>query len=96
MKKPITEKQLIELRSQIVLGSLFIADYKNDFGINENIVCDFFEGYLNFLDEVIYEEEENQDLDFWAAVQKYDNNENLIEWFNCFVACHLYIEEEGG
>lgn len=92
MKKPITEKQLIELRKQIILGSLFIKDYKNTFGIDENIVCSFFDGYLDFLDEVIHEQEENQDISFWDAVKEYDNSENLTEWFYCFVDCPLYIE----
>ena len=90
----ITEKELIELRKQISLGSLFIKDYKNSFGINEKDVCSFFDGYLDFLDEIIYEIEENQDALFWDLVPKYDTEENLIEWFYCFEENPLVITEK--
>ena len=93
MRKPITEKQLIALRKQIPLGSLFIADYKNTFGIDEDTVCSFFDGYLDYLQEIMIEDG-IQDAEFWQHIGLYDNEEWLIEWFNCFEDCPLYVYEE--
>lgn len=44
-----TKDELVELRKQIVLNSIYYADYRNDFGVDEHKVCDFFDGFVNSL-----------------------------------------------
>ena len=47
----LSEEQVNKLRKQIVMGSLFLSDYANTFGINSKEVCDFADGYLEVEDE---------------------------------------------
>ena len=47
----MTKDELWALRQEIKLGSLFYADYRNSFDIDEHPVCDFFDGYLEYLDQ---------------------------------------------
>lgn len=47
----MTKDELWALRQEIKLGSLFYADYRNSFGIDTHPVCDFFDGYLEYLDQ---------------------------------------------
>ena len=46
-----TKENLWKLRKEIKLGSLFITDYRNSFGIDPRKVCDFFDGFLEFVEE---------------------------------------------
>jgi len=48
----LDSNQLWELRKEIVLNSLYISDYENSFHIDPNAVCDFFDGYLEFLSDI--------------------------------------------
>ena len=74
---------LWNLRQQIVLNSLFIADYRNNMGIDENSVCEFFDGFMSYITELGREAgiPDEEWTEFWA---KYDNKEYLEEWFYCF------------
>lgn len=47
------------LRQQITLGSMYVADYENDFGISRDKVCDFF---LSFWDSYTEELAQEQSL----------------------------------
>jgi hypothetical protein len=79
MTKPfsdLTKHDLWTLRQQIVLGSLYTADYRNDLGYDEHKVCDFFDGYVSFLQDLADEYGSP-----WAAL---DSPEHLQEWFLCF------------
>jgi hypothetical protein len=71
--------KLWRLRNEIVLGSLFLSDYYNRFGIPENIVHDFFESYLNYLFEL---EEETKNDAFLL-----DSKDELWNWFGCYDIC---------
>lgn len=74
------EKTFLEqLRKEIVLGSLFTNDYKNTFGINPNAVQDFFDGYLEYLAELM-KEDGVIDGDY----EKYDTTDNLLAWYYMF------------
>jgi hypothetical protein len=73
----LTKQQLWKLRQEIVLNSLFIYDYENSFKFNANDVCTFMEGYVEFIHELMAEDEST---DFNA----YDNQETLYSWFNCY------------
>lgn len=56
---------LSQLRDEVTLGSLFIDDYRNRFGIDPNFLFNFFEAYEIWLDE-----------DFLD-----DSDEALNEWY---------------
>ena len=72
-----TQDDLWQLRSEIVLNSLFVHDYENSFGIDEHSACDFFDGYCSFLWDIA-EQEGHGDWD------DYDSPEHLYQWFLCF------------
>ena len=73
----LTMEQLKQLRSEIVLGSLYTSDYKNSLNIDIREVQDFFDGYVEYLWEIA---EENGSSDIY----EYDTQENLESWYNCF------------
>ena len=73
--------QLKRLRSDIVLNSLFIADYNNRYGIDPHLVCDFFDGYMSYLGE-LEKEKYGKELDnIWDFFKEFDNPENLWEYY---------------
>ena len=81
--KLLTNKDLISLREDIVLGSLFYSDYKNSLNIKVEDAFDFFDMYLNYLGELMeYEVENYSDEQFWDLLPKYDKNENLIDFYH--------------
>lgn len=48
---------LWELRQQISLGSLYVSDYRNTFGIDEEKVCDFFTSFWDSYCEELAEKD---------------------------------------
>lgn len=78
------EKYLWELRQQIVLNSLYVADYRNSFGIEEHKVCDFFDGYISFLTELEIEKYGKELDNISAFFDEFDTEENLKSWYGCF------------
>lgn len=79
MTKPfsrLTKNDLWSLRQQVVLNSLYVADYRNDLGYDEHKVCDFFDGYVSFLQEMADE--------YGTAWATLDSPEHLYDWFLCF------------
>ena len=52
----LTFDELKELRSQISAGSIYLSDYENSFGVDENIVMCLCDGYLEWLYEMFGEE----------------------------------------
>lgn len=87
--KDLNTTQLITLRKQIVLNSLYYSDYENDFDIDPHEVCDFFDGYL---EECEYIPDENGNMlcdsglhgdDYYNALWTIANdNTNLIDYFH--------------
>lgn len=75
----LKKEGLWELRQQIVLGSIFTDDYKNSFGFAPKSVQDFFDGYVEYLEELIKEDRNKTDYVF--RLEKYDNADNLIDYF---------------
>lgn len=74
----LTKEQLAELRNNIVLGSLYYDDYKNHFGIDKHIVCDFFDGFIDYIyDEYGIEYCDNKFLE-------YDTPEYYYEYYLLF------------
>lgn len=83
MKKfdELTSSELWKLRNEITLNSIYIADYENSFRFNAKDVCNFFDGFIDYLSD---EAEEDGITDFEVALEKYDNEEFLYTWFLCF------------
>jgi hypothetical protein len=81
----LTKTELQKLRGQIVLNSLYVSDYHNSLRINEHRVCEFFDGYVSYLGELIEEDYPNaKDNDWFALLKDYDTIDNLWNWYNCF------------
>ena len=93
IKRDISEKELIKLREEIPVGSLFIADYRNSFDLDPRAVCDFFDSYLDYLEELMNDDGIKDD-DFWKRFPEYDNDDNLIAWLYCFDECPLKIIDD--
>ena len=91
----LTKNELQELRSQISLNSIYVADYRNNMGIEEHKSCDFFDGYVDYLDELIKEDYPNaKDNDWFGLLCEYDTIDNLWEWYCCFDEDPLPRERE--
>lgn len=75
-----TEETLWELRQQITLNSLYVASYENKMGVDASAACDFFEGYMDYLEDIVKAEERDPSLDNIFAE---DNSNNLWCWFLC-------------
>lgn len=80
-----TKEELWQLRKEIKLNSLFVSDYRNTFGISERSVCDFFDGYMEYLSEVAWENAGGGDVEVsLEEVFEYDSAAHLWDWFHCF------------
>lgn len=85
MKKfeELTSAELWKLRDEIVLNSLYLADYENSSHFNRDNVWAFFDGYVDYLFELAEEDKFPTD-DTFAVFDKYDTEENLWAWFCCY------------
>ena len=78
--------QLWRLRKDIVLNSLYLKDYENRYDIDPQEVCDFFKGWLDFLEEDMKEEIESYDTnDFFNYLDLFDTPKRLLNWWLCWV-----------
>lgn len=85
MSRAMTNKFLWELRNEIILNSLFISDYRNTFGIDPHVVCDFFDSYLSYLDEEMAQTLSGyDDAHFFDHLHDFDTEENLWNWYCCY------------
>ena len=75
----ITEKTLINLRKQIILNSLYLNDYKNDIGIDARAAQEFFDGYLEYLAELM-DDDGISDAAYFEHLSEYDTDENLLNY----------------
>lgn len=93
-ERPLRAKELLDLRQQIVLNSLFVSDYENEFGIDPNDVCTFFYGFVEFLEDKMREDGiDPQKQNSYTELDKYDTYENLMEYWNSFEESPLKIKE---
>lgn len=89
----MTSEQLWALRKQIRLGSLYYSDYQNTFGIDCRVVCDFFDSYLSYLEELMADDSADyKDEDFFALLPLYDTPDNLQNWYGCYESDPLLRE----
>lgn len=81
----MTKQMLWRLRQEIPLNSMYYSDYRNSLSIDEHAVCDFFDGYLEYLNEIMQEQiPAYDDAEFFDWLPVYDNAENLWNWYGCF------------
>lgn len=78
----LTKEELWDLRKEIVLNSLYTSDYENTHHILPRNTQDFFDGYVEYLYELAEENGENPDIQDLCI--KYDNADNLEDWYYCF------------
>lgn len=77
----LNRDELWNLRQSITLGSLNYSDFENELGLDPHVVAEFFEGYMDFLEEKMVEDGYSDD-EFYKFLDEYDNPENLEEWYN--------------
>ena len=75
----LDEDELWRIRRQIVLNSLYAPDYSVREGYNAIDLSCFFEGYVDYLYELMEENGANEN-----EFCKYDNKDNLFSWFCCY------------
>ena len=84
----ITFSDVKRLRKEIVLNSLYISDYKNTLGLDPHEVCDFFDGFVEYMAELLAEEYGDVPVsEYYDYLYKYDDEANLEEWWNMFEEC---------
>lgn len=77
-----SSKELWALRQKVVVNSVFLADYENQYGIDTVSLCNFFDGYYSFIWELA-EEDHGKNLEHSFVMDNYDTEENLYNWYNC-------------
>ena len=91
--KKITKTSLWQLRQEILLNSLYTSDFDNTFGYTAHSVQDFFDGYLGDLEgQMIADGVDDSDL--FDVLGKYDNADNLWEYWNIYYANPLDEDKE--
>lgn len=84
-----TLEEIKKLRKEIVLNSIYVADYENSFWFDEHDVCGFFDGYMDYLEEELEMQAEESgerisDRDYYDRLFALDNEDNLEAWFYCY------------
>lgn len=85
----LSKTQLKRLRSDIILCSLYLKDYKNRYNLNPDQVCNFFDAYADYLLELMKTDNVTNDYDsmFFDLLPAYDNINNLYDFYcDCFFA----------
>ena len=77
----LSKKDLQVLRNEILLNSLFISNYENSFGLDPWEVNEFFDGYLDYLEDLMLEND-CSDENYFDNLEKYDTLENLWNYYN--------------
>lgn len=90
----LNREQLKQLRREIVLDSLYYDDYENSFGINKYNVYYFFEGYAEYLYELMKEEIKDFDGDYHGHLAEYDTSDNLESYYYMYDGDPLPIKRE--
>lgn len=72
-----TEEELVQLREDVVFGSLYTNDYKNRFNIDSNIIYEFFDGFESYIAEAKLDPQPEDDLS-----DDGDNINMLVAWYN--------------
>ncbi len=70
---------LPKLRKQIVPGSMYIDDYRNEYGINPEYLCAFFDEYLEWLDDSTLDDSDDALIDWYTNASNELTTDNLIQ-----------------
>jgi len=80
--RELTPLQLKRLKKDCIINSFFLRDYTNRYGVDPSEACDFFMGYLDYLEELMREDTPQYEDDwFWTLFDKYDTQKNLVNWW---------------
>lgn len=78
-----TKETLWALRKEIVLNSLFIADYRNILHIDPYLLCSFFDGFLEEVETQMEEEIPGfKDAQFFDYLPAYDTLDRLWDYYS--------------
>ena len=77
------EKTLWGLRCEVTLNSIFLSDYRNTYGVARDACCNFFDGYNEYLEDLM-EYDGIPDKWYPEAMKSYDSPDNLLCWYYCF------------
>ena len=88
--KDLDINDIMELRNEIVLGSLFYRDYRNSFGIDEHEVCDFFDGFLDYACDEYKDRHGKEAWDIGVIYDEFDNEGEIVDYFDMYK--HGYFE----
>ena len=78
--KDLTPMDVLDLRSQIVLGSIYLREYENDLGVDPKEVFNFFDGYIEYLEEIA----EEYNTPTKPTYLDLDSPSRLEMWFNIY------------
>lgn len=89
----LSNEEMLQLRKQIVLNSLYFDDYENTLGVDVRETHDWFDGYMNdvyqrAIDDGVTDEEFGKD--FFGMIDKYDTDAFLIDRFEDWQASLNY------
>lgn len=87
MKKfeDFSKEDLWKLRCEVSVNSLYYSDFHNSFGLDTHSVSDFFDGWLDFVEELMVEDgHKDAGNKFFDYFDQYDNAETLEQWYYCF------------
>ena len=65
----LDREQLMQLRSEICVGSYYVSDYANSFEIDSHEVCSYSEGYLSFIEECGYEDTQEEFAEYCMGIE---------------------------
>lgn len=76
IKGEFTKNELEQLRQDIVLNSIYTSEYENRFNINPKFIQDFFDGYIDFIDQDFDKDDINTLQDWYYTVDYSDYIDN--------------------
>ena len=78
-----TSAELWALRKKVVVNSVYLADFANNYGISEVSLSNFFEGYYDYMRELA-ELQYGKGVEDYLVYKVFDVEDTLYGWFNCF------------
>lgn len=83
----LSKKNILKLRKEIKLNSLYLSDYENSFGIDRKEAYHYFDGYMDFIWDIAKEKlpKHLNDTDRLSMVfSDYDTKENLLAYHELY------------
>ena len=77
----LTKKQLKQLRDEIVLNSIFLKDYDNTLFIKRDRVCNFFNSFIEYIEEIYTEKHGHSAYSYDDLFKEYDNINTLYDYY---------------